>query len=192
MTRFTYALLLIGSAALADEAKKPSAAEQAAMEKMMKAGTPGPEHQQMAKMVGKWKVTTKTWSAPGKPGDASERAAEYRTLYGGRYLEETMTGKMDGMDIEGRGIEGYDNVTKEYFGTWIDNMSTSFMFTRGKCKADKCTFRGKMTDPVAGKEVPVNTTMTRKDDNTYVWEMTQPGPDGKQFKSMEMTYTRQP
>jgi len=46
------AFLLCATAALAEEAKKPSPEEQAMMEKYVKAATPGPEHQQLAKMAG--------------------------------------------------------------------------------------------------------------------------------------------
>jgi hypothetical protein len=38
--------------------------------------------------------------------------------------------------------------------------------------------------------VPVTSVMTAKDDKTYVFEMTGPGPDGKQFKTLEIVYTR--
>src|SRR4051812_30496881 len=40
------------------------AAEQAIMEKYMKAGTPGPEHQKLAKLAGRWKMQTSAWMAP--------------------------------------------------------------------------------------------------------------------------------
>src|SRR5881398_962772 len=63
------ALVLISFAALAEEAKteakKMSPEEQAMMDKYMKAATPGPEHQQMAKMVGKWNLKVTAWMAPG-------------------------------------------------------------------------------------------------------------------------------
>ncbi len=51
--------------------------------------------------------------------------------------------------------------------------------------------KGKMADAVAGKEVPITSTMTLKDDNSFTFEMTAPGPDGKQFKTLEIVYTRQ-
>ncbi len=64
-------LVLASASALADEAKpaakEPSAAEKEMMEKYMKAAAPGPEHQQMAKMAGKWKLQVTSWMAPGAP-----------------------------------------------------------------------------------------------------------------------------
>src|SRR5205807_2748449 len=45
----------------------PSPEVQAMMEKYQKAATPGPEHQHMAKMAGKWKLAVTSWPAPGAP-----------------------------------------------------------------------------------------------------------------------------
>src|SRR5262249_12545524 len=185
------ALLLCTTAALAEEAKKPSPEEQAMMEKYMKAATPGPEPQAMAKRAGKWNLKVTAWMAPGAPPQTSNGTAEFRSILGGRYLEQEAHGDMAGQPFEGHGIEGYDNVTKEHWGTWGDNMTTGVMVMKGKCKdPKKCTETGKMSDAVAGKAVSVSTTMTVKDDNTMVFEMHGPGPDGKPFKTMEIVYTR--
>lgn len=186
-------LCLAATAALADEAKKPSPQEQAMMEKYMKAATPGPEHQQMAKMAGKWNLKITAWMAPGAPPQTSAGTAEFKTTLGGRYLEQEAHGDMGGQPFEGHGLSGYDNVTHEHWDTWVDNMTTGLMSMKGKCKdMKKCTETGRMSDAMAGKAVPVSTTMTMKDENTMVFEMTGPGPGGKPFKTMEIVYTRAP
>ena len=112
---------------------------------------------------------------------------------GGRYLQQEVRGNMNGQTFEGMGVEGYDNVTKERFGTWVDNMGTGAMIVRGKCGADakKCTLKGKVSDAIAGKEVPVSQTLTMNGDNSFTFEMQGPGPDGKMFKTLEILYTRQ-
>ena len=188
------AFLLCAAAALAEEAKQPSPQEQAMMEKYMKAASPGPEHKAMAKMAGKWNLKVTAWMAPGAPPQTSNGTAEFKTIMDGRYLQQDAHGDMGGQAFEGHGIEGYDNVTHERWGTWVDNMTTGVMVMKGRCKADakKCTTSGKMSDAIAGKAVPVSTTMTMKDDNTMVFEMNAPGPDGKPFKTMEIVYTRAP
>jgi hypothetical protein len=172
-------------------APQMSAAEQAMMEKYMKAGTPGPEHQRLAKMVGKWKTQVTSW--PGGKPVKSEGSAEFTSLFGGRYLQQDVKGDMGGEPFEGRGIEGFDNVTKESFGTWIDSMSTGMMVTRGKCPATakKCTYKGMMPDAVAGKAVPATETVTYTDDDHFTFELYGPGPGGKTVKMIEILYTRQ-
>jgi len=187
-------------AARADEAAQkakaqpePAMDERAVMEKYMKAALPGPEHEKMAKMAGKWKLAVTMWMAPGAPPQKSDATAEFKPILGGRYLQQEVRGNMNGQPFEGMGVEGYDNVTKERFGTWVDSMSTGAMVMKGKCAAGakKCTLKGKVSDAVAGKEVPVSETVTMKDDNNFTFEMQGPGPDGKMFKTLEIVYTRQ-
>lgn len=172
---------------------KMSAAEQKMMEKYMKAATPGPEHQRLAKMAGKWKLQVTSWMAPGAPPMKSEGTAEFTSVLGGRYLQQEVKGDMGGQPFEGRGIEGYDNVTKENFGTWTDSMSTGLMVVRGKCPATakKCTYKGSVPDAVAGKAVPVTEIITYTDDDHFSFEMHGPGPGGKNFKMLEIAYSRQ-
>jgi hypothetical protein len=191
-------LVLASMSALAEEAKpaakEPSPAEKEMMEKYMKAATPGPEHQQMAKMAGKWKLQVTAWMAPGAPPMKSDGTAEFKPILGGRYLEEEVHGTMGDQPFEGHGVQGFDNVTKTRFATWMDSMSTGPMLMKGKCAAGAkaCTMKGKVSDAVAGKEVAVSSTATIKDDNTFTFEMQGPGPDGKPFKTLEIVYTRQP
>ena len=47
-----------------DAAPKMSPEEQAMMEAFQKAGTPGPQHERMAKQAGNYDITVKSWQAP--------------------------------------------------------------------------------------------------------------------------------
>ncbi len=199
-SRISAAVLFLAAASVAARAQepkagahKPSAEEQAMMEKYIKAATPGPEHQRLAKLAGKWKLQVSSWMAPGAPPQKSEADAEFKPILGGRYIQQEVKGNMMDQPFEGMGIEGFDNVTKERFGTWIDSMSTGEMTVRGKCAADakKCTFKGKVSDAAAGKEVPVSETITMTDDDHFTFEMHGPGPGGKTFKMLEIAYSRQ-
>jgi Protein of unknown function (DUF1579) len=174
-------------------APQMSAAEQAMMEKYMQAATPGPEHQKLMKMAGKWKLQVSSWMAPGAPPMKSDGTAEYTSVLGGRYLQQDVKSSMGDQPFEGRGFEGYDNVTKEYFGTWMDSMSTGLMVMRGKCQAQakKCTYKGTMSDAMAGKAVPITDILTYTDDDHFTMEMHGPGPGGKNFKMLQIVYTRQ-
>jgi hypothetical protein len=198
--RWVVAVLLASAAIAAPAARaqekakaEPSPDERAIMERYMKAAMPGPVHQKMAKLAGKWKLQVTSWMAPGAPPQKSEGSAEFKTILGGRYLQQEVRSSFGDQPFEGMGIEGFDNVTKERFGTWFDNMSTGVMVSRGKCAADakKCTFKGRMSDAVAGKEVVVTEIMAMTDDDHFTFEMHGPGPGGKTFKMMEIAYTRQ-
>ena len=50
--------------------------------------------------------------------------------------------------------------------------------------------KGRQTDPATGKEIQVRQTFQLIDDNTYKMEMFMTPAGGKEFKSMEFTFTR--
>jgi len=47
-----------------------------------------------------------------------------------------------------------------------------------------------MSDPVSGKPTRATTKLTVADNDHHMLEMWGPGPDGKEYKMMEIDYTR--
>lgn len=169
-----------------------SADEQKMMEMWMKASTPGPEHSALMARAGNWDATVTSWMAPGAPPETSAAKAERKPALGGRVLEEHWSGTMMGAPFEGRGWNGYDNVSKKHWGVWIDNMGTGIMRSEGSCDMVKkaCTFSSTYNDPMTGKEGKSRmvTTWATMDDEKM--EMFMLGPDGKEFKGMEIVSKR--
>jgi len=178
-------LVVCAFTSFAQEDKKPPM-DPAMMEAMMKAGTPGAEHKGLGSFAGTWNAKVSMWMAPGTDPSVMEGTAETRWIMGGRYLEQRFNGNYMGMPFEGLGYTGYDNVKKQYWSTWMDNMSTGFMLQTGT--ADKYT--GMMADPMTGKDMLVESRLKVADPDSHAFEMWTPGPDGKMFKSMEIAYTR--
>jgi len=96
------------------------------------------------------------------------------------------------MPFEGLGYTGYDNVKKQYWGSWIDNMSTAVMVSYGSVDSSGkvWSFDATFPDPVTGKDQDVKEKITLVDANHHTMEMWMPGPDGRHFKSMEIAYSR--
>jgi hypothetical protein len=98
---------------------------------------------------------------------------------------------MMGQPFEGQGTLAWDNARKMLVTTWIDNMGTGVMYLEGTwdSASKSATLKGKSTDPTTGKEMDIKETFTVIDDNTQKMEMfmTQ---DGKEFKNMEIVFTR--
>jgi hypothetical protein len=94
------------------------------------------------------------------------------------------------MPFNGIGYTGYDNMKKQYVGTWMDNMSTAAMLSTGTGDANVWKFTSTMDDPVTGKATPVKETITVTDKDNHLLEMWSPAPDGSMFKTMEIRYTR--
>jgi Protein of unknown function (DUF1579) len=187
-------LTILATTAIAQQDQKESkpSMDPAMMDAMMKAGTPGPEHQKLDGMVGTWQTKVTMWSVPGADPMVMEGTSDNQWVLGGRYLEQRFSGSFAGMPFEGRGYTGYDNVKKQYWGTWMDNMSTSIMLSTGSVGDDgkTWTFTGTAPDPMTGKDQTVTSKMTVIDADHHTMEMWGPGPDGKTFKSMEIAYSR--
>lgn len=162
-----------------------------AMKAMMEAATPGPAQKAMQGMVGTWDAVVKSYMDPAKPTE-TKATSTYTSLLDGRYIQENMEGDFMGMPYHGMGIFGYDNVMKKYVGTWMDNMSTGIMMSWGESKDGGKTidYIGKGSDPVTGKEQTFRSVLHQISADQSHFEMYGPGPDGKEMKMMEITYTR--
>jgi hypothetical protein len=162
------------------------------MKKWMDYMTPGDQHKQMSKCSGDWKVNTKMWMAPGGEPTVTDGTASAEMILGGRYLVTKHKATMMGMPFEGMSIDGYDNATKMFNSVWLDNMGTGIMFMTGKWnEATKTTdYTGKMVNPLTAGYEDIRSVLKMNDENTMTMEMFGPGPDGKEFKSMVITYTR--
>lgn len=187
-------LVVCAAVVVADEPKKEmSAADKAAMEAMVAAGTPGDAHKLLNGMVGTWSAKVTMWNDPSAPPTVSEGSNECRSIMGGRYIEERFTGSMMGQKFEGVGYTGYDNVKKQYWGTWLDSMSTGVMVSTGSTSDGGKTWRftGSMADPMTGKDTPMEEKIVVTDNDHHTFEMWGPAPpDGKMVKWMEIAYTR--
>ena len=189
------AAMFAAPVALPQEASKTAPSmtpeQQAEMEAYTKAGMPGEPHKKLAATAGKYKVTMRTWQAPGAPPVEDSGTATRAMALDGRVLVEQFSGTMMGSPFTGHGMTGYDNVTGKYWSTWNDSMSTGIMVSSGTCDAkDACTFEGTWNDPI--KKGPIKSRMTTHwtDANTEVFEMHGPDKQGKDMKMMEMTYKR--
>ena len=167
------------------------AQDDAATKAWMAYMTPGEMHQMLAKDDGEWNGEITMWMAPGAPPSKSTTTAVNKMIMGGRYQESKHSGSFMGQPFEGYSLLGYDNAKKIFQSTWIDNMGTGFMHLEGQWDPQTKTinFKGTSVDPSTGKEMQVRETFKWIDDNTQLMEMFMQ-QDGKEFKSMEIKFTR--
>jgi hypothetical protein len=187
------AALFVSAVALAADAPQMSPEQQAMMDKMMKAATPGAPHAMLTKMAGEWTCTVKMQMDPSQPPQESQSTATITALMDGRYIQEVATGQMNGMPFNGMGLYGFDNVSGKYVSSWIDNMGTGIMTSVGS--ADKSgnviTWIGTMNDPVTGKTAKSRMVTTVTDDSHHTLEMFGVPPGGKkEMKMMTINYVR--
>ncbi|HVT61336.1 MAG TPA: DUF1579 domain-containing protein [Thermoanaerobaculia bacterium] len=174
-------------------ASTPQAPSAADMEMMMKLAAPGEHHKDLDRLAGKWATSGKSWMAPGQPPVEMNGSMEASWTLGGRFLQSVHKGNFMGQPFEGHGLDGYDNVTHKYVGSWVDNMGTGLMAFEGSCD-NPCkvlTTTGDFVDPMSRQKLTMRNVITFVDANTYHQDMYVAGPDGKEFKMMEFVGKRQ-
>jgi hypothetical protein len=187
---------LILSAGVARAQEKLSEAEKAkkAAESYALAA-PGPEHQRLQSLVGRWDQEIKVWSEPGKTPMTLKATCENKMILGGRFLVSESKGNMGGMSVESTHITGFDRRHKKYTTIGLDTFGTYYVTAAGPYDESKqaVVMYGEDVDPLLG---------TQK----YDFILRVPGPDkyiieivfkdkehtrgAEEFKEVEITYTR--
>ena len=161
------------------------------MADMTAAGTPGEQHEVLARRAGKWKVVGQVWVEPGMDPVPMNAAATVEVLLGGRYLVEEFKSDFMGMPFEGRLIQGYDNLRELYWSMWTDNMSTGYWMSHGvQAGPGELKFEGTATDILSPNGRPTRMTRTDLEDGSYTMKMFDTRAGGREFQSMELHYTR--
>jgi Protein of unknown function (DUF1579) len=160
---------------------------------MMKLAAPGEHHQHLARLAGDWKAASKMWMEPGAPPIESAGTMHVEPILGGRFVQSQYKGAFLGLNMQGLGLDGYDNVTHKHVGMWIDNMGTIMMTFEGTCTdgGRVTTTTSDFTDPATGKPTTMKSVVTLVDENKFVFEAYMKAAGVPDFvKSVEITYTR--
>jgi hypothetical protein len=190
-----------------------SSNDQQQNQQWMQLTQPGTEHQQLAKLAGRYDVQAKCWmpsemSQPGQkqqgqqqqqqPQSQQQQApmestaqATFTPIFDGRFVREDFTGQMMGQPFTGVGIEGFDRVRQQWTIDWFDSMSTGTVHAKGTStdNGKTVTFLGDFSCPMTGAVVPTRMIRTIGDDGHISFEM-YATRNGKEDKTMELHYTR--
>ncbi len=163
------------------------------LEAFMSKMRPGEQHKRLDVMVGTWEGTVKFWMDSNQPPMESTGRATREWTLDGMFLIEHVDGETPGMPpFKGLGLVGYNTIENRYESVWVENMSTYIAFMTGSYDAAKktLTFQGDMIDPMTGKRAKQRHTLDLSDPNKEVAVGYGVGPDGKEFKNFEGTFTR--
>ncbi|HEY3245893.1 MAG TPA: DUF1579 domain-containing protein [Phycisphaerae bacterium] len=171
----------------------PSPEDMAKMKAMyIEAAKPVKEHEVLKQLEGRWKSEAKAyWEDPQHP-EITSGTVENRLILGGRFLLSDQQGTAMGMPFEGHWMIGFDKQKKKYVTVWVDNMGTGLFPADGTADADGkvLTFTGSWPDPVMPMTHDTRMVTTIVSPSKYTFEMYEKGPDGKEMKVMEVTYTK--
>ena len=194
LPRLALAAALAASTALpaaAQEKKKAGGMdEKAAMEAWQKAMTPGDGQKKLEPLVGTFDARVRTWMDPSKPPDDTTGTSVNSWVLGDRYVQMKYEGVFLGETFNGIGYVGYDNVTKKYQGSWMDTASTGMMLSNGTMDGKTIAMKATTSDPATGKVTTSDEKITISDADHHTLELWGKTPDGKNFKMMEIQYTR--
>ena len=154
--------------------------------------TPGDVHKMMASWDGTWNSDITMWMQPGAPEEKTTSVAVNKMVLNGLYQQSTHTGMMMGMPFNGMSTTAYDIHKKEFINTWIDNMGSGIMVLKGPWDEATKTMnlKGKATDPGTTGDMDIRETLKIIDENTQEMEMFSMMPNGKEFKTMNIRFTR--
>ena len=163
------------------------------MQACIQAATPGKEHEYLASEAGVWKGKT-TMYMPGSEPMTSECVSTVTPIMDGRYIKCEIKGDMPGMGpFEGLGLYGFDNVSKKYVSSWIDNHGTGMMTGTGELSDNGkvMTWNYDFHCPVTKKAAIMREVETVTGPNTKRLEMFGPDPKtGKETKMMTIEFTK--
>ncbi len=172
-------------------AEKPKPMSEAEMwAAMQKLAEPSAMHKDvLTKLVGTWEAKGKIFTGMGEM--PIQGKSVNKAIMGGRFIQVNYAGPFMGGEFEGAAFVGYDNLSKSFQQTWIMTMATNMDNLTGSWDATTktLTWRGVAHMP-GGVTYKKRTTACFKTDDTIFEESFATGPDGKEAKEMELTYTR--
>lgn len=166
--------------------------QQAWIEAFARFRTPGEEQASLARREGRWNVAGRIWHAPDESAEAFDVTSKIKAILGGRYIVEKVDGEFLGENFEGVGIYGYDNLSQQYVGVWIDNFGTGIQRMEGTASGDGKTIHwtSEQPDVMTGSYEEMHAIGKELSNDEFVHTSYGPSPDGGEVKQMELHYTR--
>ena len=171
---------------------KPGSDTESLVDTWVRYAMPGEHHKLLSKMAGRWDMAIKYRMNSEMPVVESKGTCERKWILGNRFLLEEFDGGNLAMPFQGLAIYGYDSFEQKYTSVWVDTMSTAITTNLGTCR-DACeliTFIGQHGDPWTGTKRPSRGVTRFVNDTRHVLELYEPDSGGKEFKILEIVYTR--
>jgi hypothetical protein len=122
---------------------------------------PGPEHEVLKKLEGRWDTTLKAG------GMENKGTMTYKMDLGGLWLAGALEVDLGGQKFSGRSFDTYDPAKKKYVGYWFDSMSSTALAMEGSYDREKKTMTMVGEGPGQdGKPAKWKSVSTMPDDDT--------------------------
>jgi hypothetical protein len=153
---------------------------------------PGAAHEVLKTFVGEWNVDVISWSSPDANPERSSARSSSTWVLGYRYVREKYKSLELGPRYEGLGFLGYDAGARVYSSVWMDSLNTSIATAKGIFNPETATFamKGEIYDPLLGRMKETRSLIQIVSQDRYKITMVDRTARGRDFTSLELTYTR--
>jgi hypothetical protein len=144
-------------------------------------------------LAGEWNAECVCTMFPGATPNKSNGKAKFLAVNGMqmRFVSQEFQGEFLGKKFNGMGYMGWNPTTSKYESVWFDSTTNGFMFQTGtKDGSGAIDWTGTITDPMTKQTKKTHSKTIFKDHNTMTFEMFDVDEQGKEFKCMEISYTR--
>jgi hypothetical protein len=177
---------------------------QSEMPKWLSRGLPGRGHAVLAPLIGTWRVQMSFYGTLGRRLDQPPLVTEdlisrRQWVAGGRYIEDTMEGTLNGSPVWRKGWLGYSTMDRRYEWVTIDPVNTTMMYFKGTPNSEgqmPITMSGVFTDQgvageeTVGKSVGMRTVIKIENADRHVFELYFTRPGQKETLATRGVYTR--
>ncbi len=154
---------------------------------------PGEQHLLLEKLVGQWAMAVRYRMNADAPVVESEGTCTRKWILGRRFVLEEFDGGSLALPFRGLAIYGYDAFEQKYTSVWVDTTSTAITTSLGTCQQQSCQtirFTGRHGDPWSGQKRSSRGATRFIDDSKHVLELYEADSAGREFKVLEIVYTR--
>ena len=178
-----------------DQTPKPDAARdtESLIETMVRHAMPAEQHRLLDRMVGRWKTAVKYRMTADAPVVESEGTCRRKWILGNRFVLSEFDGGDLALPFQAIAIYGYDRFEEKYTSAWVDSLSTAITTYLGTCEepCDVINFIGRHGDPWTGTKRQSRGVTRFLSDDKHVLALYESGRDGREYKVLEIVYTRE-
>jgi hypothetical protein len=188
----------------AGNASDPGKQAAAAMPAWVQRGLPGEGHARLEPLVGTFKQHKMIYGTLGRDPSAPPLVSDSVTttrqwVAGGRFLEDTSEGAIDGQPYWRKGWLGYSTMDARFEWVTIDAVNTTMMFYLGEpgtgiklpaSMSGRFTDQGVVGEATVGKSLGMRTVIAIEGSHRHTFELYFTPPGGKEFLADRTVYTR--
>jgi hypothetical protein len=155
---------------------------------------PGPDHERLDALIGKWTTAIKLWKTPESEPVALKGTAMRQWTLGGRFVEEHAENETSrGGSFKSVAYLGFNRRTELYERFWITDTSTGIFTERGRYDPDANLIRtqGSEVDPASGVVILTTSELKIESPSRHVFTAYVTGASGVRWKQLEIVYSKE-